>query len=222
MNEKRNVEYRRKKTKEYEQAKELQDKMKELGKDSGRQLKEHLSVFNDAVIAIISTIMVLEIPLPTEPDVSYTSFIRAIIIFFISFFMVSNFWYQNHGYMILIEKVDKSFVVLNFFFLAVLSLMPIMTKWLMQEHSALAVVNMGVVYLLVNMINVLLLSKIYRQIFNTSEFAAMFSQRMIIFQLCFIFGLNILLIFVAFKFPTVAMIFYLALPILSFIMPSQR
>ena len=47
-------------------------------------LKGHLSTLNDGVIAIIITIMLLELPFPSE--VGYKSFLWAILIFFVSFF----------------------------------------------------------------------------------------------------------------------------------------
>lgn len=56
-------------------------------------LKAHLDSLNDGIIAIIITIMVLEIPLPSQAAVSYHDFLKAIFIFGVSFFVVANFWY---------------------------------------------------------------------------------------------------------------------------------
>lgn len=46
---------------------------------------EHISVFNDAVLAIIITVMVLEVPYPGKGGVQYSSFIEDVILFLISF-----------------------------------------------------------------------------------------------------------------------------------------
>lgn len=83
--------------------------------EEGR-LKEHLETFNDGVIAIIITIMVLEVPLPTAADTSYGTFLRSIFVFLISFFIVANFWYQHHRTFGMIKKASRSILLTNFLF----------------------------------------------------------------------------------------------------------
>ncbi|MCQ9153950.1 TMEM175 family protein [Pediococcus acidilactici] len=61
-----------------------------------KKLKERMDAFSDAVIAIIITIMVLELPLPQHDALSeYLQFGKSIGIFFISFCFVANIWYQH-------------------------------------------------------------------------------------------------------------------------------
>ena len=50
-------------------------------------MKSHLETFNDGVIAIIITIMVLELPIPSGPQ-EYKLFLSSIGLFFVSFFMI--------------------------------------------------------------------------------------------------------------------------------------
>lgn len=219
---KRNTEVHHDRKRQHEQAKELQDKWQQLESNQGKSLKEHLSVFNDAVIAIISTIMVLEIPLPIEGEGNFHEFIISILIFIISFFVVSNFWYENHKYTVIIPSVDKLYLVMNFLFLAGLSLMPMMTKWLMHTHSYQAIITMGIVYLFVNTLNLLLKYRVYHHIFGETDFAVAFSRKIIMMQIILIFILNLIVIALAAKWPVAAMIVYFALPIISFISPEKR
>ncbi|MDY7593700.1 TMEM175 family protein [Streptococcus suis] len=55
-----------------------------------KRLKEHLEVFSDAVIGVIITMMLLEIPLPSD-TVDTHHFFTGILIFFVSFFIVADF-----------------------------------------------------------------------------------------------------------------------------------
>ena len=55
--------------------------------------KEHLDNLNGGMIAIILTVMVLEVPLPSQAGVSYRNFMGSIFILLVSFFVVANFLY---------------------------------------------------------------------------------------------------------------------------------
>lgn len=206
---------------EISEMKEIQAKLSELQKRSVLHLPEHLEMFNDAVVAIIITIMVLGIPLPSESGISYSIFLRSIFVFLISFFIVADFWYENHQTASILPKVDKSYLVMDFFFLAALALIPIMTKWIMQEHTAFSVANMGIVYFLVNLIRLRMDYAAIKLNFSDSKIGLLFYNRMAIFRLLLIFGLNLVLIIAALFAPSVAMVFYLALPILSFFLKDN-
>ena len=60
--------------------------MREADKKSPLLMKSHLETFNDGVIAIIITIMVLELPIPSGPQ-EYKLFLSSIGLFFVSFFI---------------------------------------------------------------------------------------------------------------------------------------
>ncbi|WP_461218041.1 TMEM175 family protein [Lapidilactobacillus salsurivasis] len=201
---------------------EVHRKLQELHQDDGPKLKDHLDVFDDAVIAIIITVMVLEVPLPDQTVGSYKLFMRAILIFLISFFMVANFWYENHQTFAILPRADKKFLLMNFAFLAALSLLPLLTKWLMQQPTNLAVANMGLDYLVINMLRRLMVNHTNRELFGKTGAARAFFDQITRWRIIGGFLLNIALIGVAFIQPAVAMIFYLALPIISFVFPSDR
>lgn len=90
-------------------------------------LREHLLTFNDGVIAIIITIMVLSIPaLRSDGD----------------------FWYDAHRIFITFKRATKQVVIADFFLLT-LSFIPVMTKWIIIDPSQMALAVYGGVYLLV-------------------------------------------------------------------------
>lgn len=92
-------------------------------------LREHLLTFNDGVIAIIITIMVLSIPAPRSDG---------------------DFWYDAHRIFITFKRATKQVVIADFFLLT-LSFIPVMTKWIIIDPSQMALAVYGGVYLLVQM-----------------------------------------------------------------------
>lgn len=75
--------------------------------------KNHLETFNDGILAILITIMVLEIPVPFA-NVSYQMFIRSIFVFLVSFFVVANFWYGLHREFLTFDKADHWVIISDF------------------------------------------------------------------------------------------------------------
>ena len=90
-------------------------------------LREQILTFNDGVIAIIITIMVLSIPSPRSDG---------------------DFWYDAHRIFITFKRVTKQVVIADFFLLT-LSFIPVMTKWIIIDPSQMALAVYGGVYLLV-------------------------------------------------------------------------
>lgn len=92
--------------------------------------------FSDAVIAIVLTIMVIELKLP---DLNKDSSIKAIwdhinhllpyfITYAFSFMMIAIFWTNHHHMFHLLEKTDERLLWQNFIFLFLLSLIPFATS----------------------------------------------------------------------------------------------
>ncbi|MTD41624.1 DUF1211 domain-containing protein [Erwinia sp. CPCC 100877] len=197
----------------------LQNEAKEKYLDS---LPHHLQVLNDAIIAIILTLMALEIPLPNGSRESFFSFIKAVGIFFISFFIVSNFWYEHHKTMSLVRKANKLILVMNFLFMAILSLIPILTKWIMlAPMNNLAILNFGICYFLINLIQLCMHRLVYTELLNKNSIAIKNVLRIVNIRVFLIFLINILLILLSNVFPTMVMICYLSLPCLSLLWPNK-
>ena len=114
--------------------------------------KHRLETFIDGVIAIIITIMVLSIPLPkTFETKDLLTFSTSLAIYLLSFLVVGAFWNQHHQAFIYLEKVNQKIIVVNIFFLFFLSLIPLFTKWVIENQGSLIpVIGYDIVYLLVS------------------------------------------------------------------------
>lgn len=67
-----------------------------------KQIKERFDALSDAIIAIIMTILVLEIKIPSSSK-ELPSFAYAIGLFLISFVIVFNFWYRRTQIVLMIH-----------------------------------------------------------------------------------------------------------------------
>jgi uncharacterized membrane protein len=119
------------------------------------RLKEHWEVFTDAVVAIIITIMLLEIPVPKEGH-TYQEFVSAVIIFLISFFIVADLWFDHHRLFDGVREVSDRIIVLDFVQLGGLAMIPLLTKWIMNDVTSFAMLNFGLTVLIVRCLQVLI------------------------------------------------------------------
>lgn len=135
-------------------AKERQKALEQVYHDDeirrAKRLKEHIEVFSDAVIGVIITMMLLEIPLPSD-TIDLHHFLTGILIFFVSFFIVADFWYDNHKILGQIEHATSKILIVQFNFMATLALIPLFTRWMMEGITTSAVVGYGIVTIAVNL-----------------------------------------------------------------------
>lgn len=90
--------------------------------------KARLEAFSDAVIAIIITIMVLELRVPHNP--TWQDYLNAYPIFVsyaLSFVLVGLYWSSHHYLFATVSKVDNKIIWLNLFSLFWHSLIPFAT-----------------------------------------------------------------------------------------------
>lgn len=96
---------------------------------------ERIVFFSDAVIAIVSTILVIELALPDLsaaelagqlPDILISLFPK-FISYFLSFMIIGSFWVRHHMIFSYIKRYDYRLIWLNIFFLAFLALIPFAT-----------------------------------------------------------------------------------------------
>ena len=92
--------------------------MRQAQQKEPERLREHVETFNDAVIAIIITIIVLQIQ-PAFKTSQYLEFLGNIVIFIIAFFIIADFWYDLHlAFSYFIFKPDKITAICDFCLLA--------------------------------------------------------------------------------------------------------
>ena len=93
-----------------------------------------LEAFSDGVLAIILTIMVLELKVPIGEDLSSLKpFVPKILNYILSFVYVGIYWNNHHHLFQAIKKVNGKVLWANLILLFWLSLLPVATGW-MDEH----------------------------------------------------------------------------------------
>jgi uncharacterized membrane protein len=101
--------------------------------------KGRLEAFSDGVIAIIITIMVLELRPPEEP--TFEALLALWPVFFsyaLSFMSVGIYWMNHHHLLQSVKVVDGRTLIANLGFLFWLSLVPFGTAWMGENEFASA------------------------------------------------------------------------------------
>jgi uncharacterized membrane protein len=89
-----------------------------------------LTSFTDGVIAIIITIMVLELPVPKAPGLAALAPLSVLFAAYaLSFVKVGIYWSQHHNVLQASRRVDGRVLLANLFFLFWLSLIPFVVRW---------------------------------------------------------------------------------------------
>lgn len=94
-----------------------------------------LEAFSDGVLAIIITIMVLELKVPEEGTFEgLKPLIPKFISYIISFIYIGIYWNNHHHLFQIIEKVNGRILWANLILLFFLSLIPFSTAWMGENH----------------------------------------------------------------------------------------
>lgn len=98
---------------------------------------DRLEAFSDGVIAVIITIMVLELKAPHGTDLaSLRSVLPTLAVYGLSFIFVGIYWNNHHHMLRATSGVDGRSMWANLHLLFWLSLAPFMTSWLGENPSA--------------------------------------------------------------------------------------
>src|SRR5476651_2129448 len=97
--------------------------------------KEQLATFNDAVIAIVITLMVLEIKLPTMTPDNLWALAQHILVYGLSFLMVAIVWLNLRIILMPLEVVDNKIIWLDLALLFTISLIPLPTEALGEQFE---------------------------------------------------------------------------------------
>lgn len=97
--------------------------------------KGRIEAFSDGVLAIIITIMVLELKVPHSENLQdLKPLIPVIISYVLSFIYIGIYWNNHHHMMQIVKKVNGSILWLNMHLLFWLSLIPFATAWMGENH----------------------------------------------------------------------------------------
>ena len=111
---------------------------------------ERLTAFTDGVIAIIITIMVLELPTPHGTDLAALRPVLPLLLaYLLAFINVGIYWSNHHHMLQAAKRVNGAVLWANNAMLFVLSLVPFLIRWIGEEGvHPLPVAAYGVVLIL--------------------------------------------------------------------------
>ena len=99
--------------------------------------KGRLEAFSDGVIAIIITIMVLEMKTPPGADLLALRAVMPVFVSYVlSFVFVGIYWNNHHHLLQAVRHVNGRILWANLHLLFWLSLTPFVTRWMGESHFA--------------------------------------------------------------------------------------
>jgi uncharacterized membrane protein len=112
--------------------------------------KDRLEAFSDGVIAILITIMVLELRIPHGADwEALRPLVPVFLTYVLSFINLGIYWNNHHHMLYATARVNGKILWANMHLLFWLSLIPFVTGWMGENHFApLPTAVYGVVFLL--------------------------------------------------------------------------
>ena len=114
--------------------------------------KGRLEAFSDGVFAIIITIMVLDLKIPSHGDwtaIMNDAWMSTFLAYLVSFIITASFWVSHHLIISNLKKVDSGLLWINVLTLLPMSLVPITTAWFGEFPNSVAPsVTYGLVYVL--------------------------------------------------------------------------
>jgi len=98
--------------------------------------KGRLEAFSDGVIAIIITIMVLELKVPEEANWNALKTMFPSLLMYVSSFVFLGIYWNNHHHLVhLVKHISAGIMWANLNLLFWLSLVPFATEWLGANHA---------------------------------------------------------------------------------------
>lgn len=181
-------------------------------------MKERVVVFGDAIIAIILTIIVLELPIQTAANgvVDMYSLFRAVGIYFISFCFVANLWFQTGYAFNKIDQVKNKDLVVYLLLLFFLSLVPSATRLLIEDTTKQTLLIYGVLTLIVTFVMRRLIVALTGQSLKDAEQRKRRVNELNRQDLLSI-GFRVVVLIFGLFYVRPALIIYLILPILAFL-----
>jgi uncharacterized membrane protein len=99
--------------------------------------KNRLEAFSDGVIAIIITILVLELRVPHEPELGALAGVLPVFLTYVLSFVYIGIYWNNHHHMFhMTDRISGGILWANLHLLFWLSLVPFTTGWMGENHFA--------------------------------------------------------------------------------------
>ncbi len=99
--------------------------------------KGRLEAFSDGVIAILITIMVLELKVPEGADwAAIRPLVPVFLTYVLSFVFLGIYWNNHHHMLHAAERINGKILWANLHLLFWLSLVPFITGWMGENHFA--------------------------------------------------------------------------------------
>ncbi|HEV9038493.1 MAG TPA: TMEM175 family protein [Puia sp.] len=97
--------------------------------------KNRLEAFSDGVIAIIITIMVLELHVPHGAQIKdLAPVVPTFVAYLLSFTLVGIYWNNHHHMIYAVDRINGMILWANLHLLFWLSLMPFATSWMGENY----------------------------------------------------------------------------------------
>src|SRR5882672_12638803 len=99
--------------------------------------KGRLEAFSDGVIAVIITIMVLELKVPHDDGMkALMPLVPVFLSYVLSFVYIGIYWNNHHHMLHAVQHINGRALWANLHFLFWLSLVPFVTGWVNENHFA--------------------------------------------------------------------------------------
>lgn len=106
-----------------------------MPEDNSEMKSSRLEAFSDGVIAVIITIMVLELHVPHEDGLAgFWSVLPRLAVYLLSFLIVGIYWINHHELVRRVETISFGILWSNLIFLFSLSLIPYFVDYLDEKH----------------------------------------------------------------------------------------
>jgi len=113
---------------------------------------ERLGAFSDAMIAVIITIMVLELKAPDDPKLTaILSLWPTLVSYVVSYLFIAIIWINHHHLLHFVHAASPRLIWINFAHLFLVSLLPFATAWMARTRLAsLPVAIYAAIFVLIN------------------------------------------------------------------------
>ncbi len=99
--------------------------------------KNRLEAFSDGVLAIIITIMVLQLKIPQGQSIAALApLVPVFLSYVLSFAYVGIYWNNHHHLLLTVHQVSGPVLLANLYLLFWISLFPFATGWMGENHFA--------------------------------------------------------------------------------------